>query len=106
VAVERGHLEDHRGHHRVQAAVEREQVAPVAAKRVEFGAVGEVEPARQAGQHLAQAQDVGQRVVVFEAQLPGGVAGQVDGARGQRVGRGVGHQREVLRPRCRRRHRR
>ncbi|MCY1213485.1 hypothetical protein D9M72_252670 [compost metagenome] len=53
VAVERGHLEDHGGHHRVQPAVQLEQVAAVRGKAGQVVAVGEVEPARQAGQHLA-----------------------------------------------------
>ena len=77
VPVQGGHLDDDRGQHRVQARVDAEQVLAVRGEPVEVGGVVEIQAAGQAGEHLAELEDVADLVVVADRQLPAAIARQV-----------------------------
>jgi hypothetical protein len=74
MAFEFGHLDDDTGQHRMQAFLQPEQVLAVGGEQAQVVVGREVQAASQARQHLAQTQDVADRVVMAQALLPRDIA--------------------------------
>ena len=85
VPVQIGHAEDGPGKHGVEVGGQGEEILSRGNEGLQSIRLRQVDPTGEARQDHPQAEDIGERVVVFEQMFPRHVAGQVDWTNDLRV---------------------